>query len=550
MNSRNDAYAPPINVWAFLASALISASTMPAYADYEFTSTIRLDANMLPTPNGIPSQFAAFDLHRSFSSVSEIGVFASATDGRWNQPSGLSFGFEFRGPGWFQSISTNSQNYNLSPTGSLPVPLDSDIGRLLKSQASTGKLTAGLLTNESSAIDGPLFLQLRIRGTPNIAPTQILYLNFDGGRGAKLNLLLGDTSSTVIPAYTADGLFGQYKPLEIINETVRRVHNIFEPFNIAITTIRPTSADDLAKTSEIVVGRALPSIMGLQNVVGVAQGPDVRNRVKTDKAFVFASMFDGQSDIMKAQLLASTIAHESGHLFGLLHTASPRGNIMNKLVPFGEQTNTHLSGQPIFDRVVRKLVPSLQALYGSENEMFTAATGIGSLSEIDYGEAVMPLCCFNSKFELRDMLASIYDVDIYGVDSDGDILPKLLFHGDITDSSFTLSIEGIQFALVGSTSRGGPRNVFGLNSADGLSFGDLSDDYLTSHNLQTGSVFQIYAFGTDNLPIKIGSALIGGNTTMVPEPTSLLLMLLGIGFLGFATRANRSKRKKIPSGGW
>jgi hypothetical protein len=159
----------------------------------------------------------------------------------------------------------------------------------------------------------------------------VLYLNFEGeslSYGASFSKgrttwLVPRTSATVqIPAFNPAHLDVSDRA-EAIARIVELVQSDYRAYDLAVTTVRPTSGD---YTMVIVGGK--PSIIGERETTAGIAPLDRQDGNPNDIVFVFSDILYGLREI------ASCISHEGGHSYGLEHL-KPLDDIMYPVLQRG-----------------------------------------------------------------------------------------------------------------------------------------------------------------------------------------------------------------------
>jgi hypothetical protein len=101
---------------------------------------------------------------------------------------------------------------------------------------------------------------------------------------------------------------------EVIRRVVRRVHELFLPYNVLVTTVRPATGP----YTMVLIGGG-PQDLGITQRLGGVAYQDCRNQQQANVVFAFPETLRGSE-----HALAVTIAQEAGHAFGLEHTNNRR----------------------------------------------------------------------------------------------------------------------------------------------------------------------------------------------------------------------------------
>ena len=162
-------------------------------------------------------------------------------------------------------------------------------------------------------------------GTGGIAAgmSEIVYLNFSEGTE---NLTFAGADDAVTnrsnvgaampyPAFAWPPVAtGATTRAEVVRRVVQRVHEIFLPYNVLVTTVRPRAGP----YTMVLIGGA-PRDIGVDLRVAGLAIQDCNNQEKSNLVFAFPEALRGNE-----QALAVTIAQEAAHSFGLEHTADRR----------------------------------------------------------------------------------------------------------------------------------------------------------------------------------------------------------------------------------
>jgi hypothetical protein len=182
---------------------------------------------------------------------------------------------------------------------------------------------------------------------PGSAPRTV-YLNFSNGSEtltfAAEDDAVTNRSSTgaaaPYPAFSWPGInTGLLTQAELVRRVVRRVHEIFLPYNVLVTTTRPAAGPYVM----VMIG-GHPRDIGVSLTVAGLAFMDCRNEVPSDVVFAFPEMLRGSE-----HGLVVTIAQEAAHAFGLEHTTN-RADIMYPTVA-AEQASFPDEQNPILDGI-------------------------------------------------------------------------------------------------------------------------------------------------------------------------------------------------------
>jgi hypothetical protein len=184
--------------------------------------------------------------------------------------------------------------------------------------------------------------------TPPLRTPKIVYLNFSDGSETLTYAPEDDASNNrsstgaaaPYPEFSWPGInTGLVTRAELVRRVVRRVHDIFLPYNVLITTTRPAAGPYVM----VMIG-GHPRDIGVSLTVAGLAFMDCRNEVASDLVFAFPAMLRGSE-----HGLVVTIAQEAAHAFGLEHTSN-RADIMYPTVA-PEQASFVDGEEPVLDGI-------------------------------------------------------------------------------------------------------------------------------------------------------------------------------------------------------
>ncbi len=161
---------------------------------------------------------------------------------------------------------------------------------------------------------------------PAGAAPKLVYLNFSDGTET-LTFGADDDAATNVSATGAAAPYPEFRwpgittgvvsRAELVRRVALRVHQFFLPFNVLVTTARPSAGPYVM----VLIG-GHPRDIGVSLTVAGLAFMDCGNGVPSDIVFAFPEMLRGSE-----HGLAVTIAQEAAHAFGLEHTSN-RADIM------------------------------------------------------------------------------------------------------------------------------------------------------------------------------------------------------------------------------
>jgi hypothetical protein len=163
------------------------------------------------------------------------------------------------------------------------------------------------------------------------AGPEILYLNFsegketftfagaDGADDATRNVSVIGPAAPYPPFSWPELTAGTSTRRELVRRIARRVHELFLPYDVVVTTTRPAAGP----YTMVVIGGS-PALVGFSGVVAGLAFMDCANLQQNNVVYAFP-------DVLKGSFhgLTVTIAQEAAHAFGLEHT----GNVADIMYP-------------------------------------------------------------------------------------------------------------------------------------------------------------------------------------------------------------------------
>ncbi len=291
------------------------------------------------------------------------------------------------------------------------------------------------------------------------------------------------------------------------------VKEIYSAFQVDFVSEEPVSG----AFSTIHVGGSLGDLPGelsmSEGLLGLAEKIDSGNNDTSDNAFVLSGEVGSDPDDLL--VIAQTIAHEAGHLFGLRHVSDP-GELMFPIVG-AERTNIGgaFSLAELDENGVLVEFPFFQ------NSFAELANNLG-LADADLVESVSLEDEITKFFtlELSTDAATIRDARIIVADADGKVIELQdlgpVRPGEIV-SFFAPAIGSDVVALIGKTVNGGDFDLAltptGLTnfSFDGLSQSNVIDALGIEVDALSASAFNISQTGSGGALAVVGE--MATNTT-------------------------------------
>ena len=146
---------------------------------------------------------------------------------------------------------------------------------------------------------------------------QVIYLDFDGGRGVSYNGPIKVAGIDVL-AFRAPGALAGQEPV-IITAVLQALSETFAATGVTFTTEVPEVGTDY---STIYVGGSDSAFARYGSFQGLAEKVDVGNVDRRDSAFVFSETIASASCSAEvvARTLTDLVTHEAGHLLGFEHS--------------------------------------------------------------------------------------------------------------------------------------------------------------------------------------------------------------------------------------
>lgn len=196
--------------------------------------------------------------------------------------------------------------------------------------------------NDSSDSEADQFSQAL---ASNSGSDYILYLDFDG---ETVHSRAGDfwlgSSSVEIPAFDLSSLGWQGREQEAIDAITEFIQEDYAPYDITITTEKPTSSE----FTTIYIGGTNDWFRPGSNIIGLATydpgntDPSNFGFAFTEELGVYQQFCNG--DLLKfSEYAANLISHEAAHTYGANHV-SDTSALMNPYLPYSPNTSMFGSG--------------------------------------------------------------------------------------------------------------------------------------------------------------------------------------------------------------
>ena len=399
----------------------------------------------------------------------------------------------------------------------------------------------------------------------NLGAKYTIYLNFSG---FNYNGTWAGGTPGNVPAYTQDGDATTFNSAEIsaIKEAWARTAQKYVGFNINVTTVDPagtgmtdaqrqTYYDNTQYMTHTIIGGTYDwfGASGGVSYVGVAQQAVVTNGQRTN--WVFPVNGTGTSP----QYMTAAIAHEDGHHLSLWHQTDENNGA-------GYSNNNGATGNGSYAPIMGTSYVSQRGTWRqgkvgvNDNDVAVLQTNadIGSLLDDNIGHSIPNATA----------LAVNGDGTINSALAKGFIMPKASTgYSAVGENSYTkdyfsffssgsaismTATDGSSFLQDGVADAGATmRSVLRILDINGTVLGTSTEDATTmlhtwSGTLATGQYFaQVVSYGDyisnyepDSRYFNMGAYFLSGRGfSSVPEPTTVVAMLSGIGF--FLVRRKR-----------
>lgn len=313
---------------------------------------------------------------------------------------------------------------------------------------------------------------------------QTVFLDFDAG-SLEFDSLLGETSGLTLPG-------AGYSNAQQAT-VLATVEEIYSAFQVDFVREEPISGP----FSTIHVGGSISDLPGdlaaTDGLLGLAEKIDSGNKDKSDNAFVLSGEIGSDPDDLL--LIAQSIAHQAGHLFGLRHVSDP-GELM---FPLAGAERTNIGGA--FSLAEFDQNDVLVEFPFFQNSFAELANNLG-LADADLVESVSLEDEITKFFtlELTSDAATLRDARVIVADGAGNVIELLdlgpVRPGEIV-SFFAPAIGSDTIALIGKTAAGGDFDLAmtpaGLTSFsfEGRSQADVIEVLGIDVSALTGGAFNI-----------------------------------------------------------
>ncbi len=425
----------------------------------------------------------------------------------------------------------------------------------LLTSKSAWALALGLCLAGISAAQHPVAPSLN----SNLGAKYTIYLNFTG---FNYNGTWAGSTPGNVPAYTQDGDATTFNIAEIsaIKEAWARTAQKYVGFNINVTTVDPagtgltdaqrqTFYDNKQYMTHTIIGGTYDwfGASGGVSYVGVAQQAVVSNGQRTN--WVFPVNGTGTSP----QTMTAAIAHEDGHHLRLSHQSDETSGA-------AYSNNNNATGNGSYAPIMGTSYVSQRGTWrqgkagvnANDVAMLQGNADIGSLLDDNIGHSIAT----------ANALAVNLDGTVNSATAKGFIMPKASTnYSAVGENSYTkdyfsffsaggaislTATDGSSFLQAGVADAGATmRSVLRILDLSGTVLGTSTEDATTlihtwNGNLASGQyIAQVVSYGDyissyepDSRYFNMGAYFLSGSGfSPVPEPTTLVAMLGGIGLL-------------------
>jgi hypothetical protein len=393
----------------------------------------------------------------------------------------------------------------------------------------------------------------------NFGAKYTIFLDFSG---FDYNGTWGGGTPGNVPAYTIDGDPSTFNSAEVtaIKQTWARVAQAYTGFNINVTTVDPATSgltdaqrqtyyDNTQYMTHTIIGGGYDwfGASGGVSYVGVAQQATTSNGMRTNWVFPV----NGTTTLPK--YVAAATIHEDGHHLSLQHQTDENngGGYSNNNGASGNGSYAPIMGTSYYSqrgtwRVGKPGTNTndVAVLESNLNIGSLLDSGIGHTMATATGLAVNPDGSVNAEFA-KSFIMPKASTGYSATGEDSYTKDYFAFHAAGGAISLTAN-DGSEFLLAGVADPGATmRSVLRILDINGTVLGTSTEDATTlihtwSGSLSAGTYYaQVVSYGSYVSSYEPSSSyfnmgayfLSGSGFAPVPEPTTIVAMLGGLGFL-------------------